>query len=225
MTAKWLTPAKESTELNPYEGVIKPLTAEDYSYFSSKYEMRRSSSLLAGIGRAGCCRYFLPIWSPSGVARGAVARLPWESAPLKYHSFSTVSTKALTYMHAFGPVQSFYPALVYASEPELGEQRPLVIVEDQLSAIKTAQAGYNVMALLGQPGSPNVRSYSGHDRVREMQSLKPESVIVALDADATEAAFQFARKWGLAFPKIRVAMLERDLKDTPLADIPDVLGE
>jgi hypothetical protein len=61
-------------------------------------------------------------------------------------------------------------------------------------------------------------------KVREMQRLRPDEVLLALDSDATATSFRYAREFGLAFNKFRVVLLERDLKDTKLSDIPTVLG-
>lgn len=219
MSARWLTPATNVTELNPYDGDIRPLTLDDYQYFERKYEISGHNLEVSQIARGTHGRYILPIFSSLQRVRGYVARMPWDGAPLWS---SGTGTKALTYMHEVGAVQSFYAPIYSYIHPE---SSALVIVEDQLSAMKAAQAGYSALALLGQPGSPNVRSYSGHDRVREIQATHPRSVIVALDADATEAAFEFVRKWGMAFEKIRVAILERDIKDSMLADIPAILGD
>jgi hypothetical protein len=113
------------------------------------------------------------------------------------------------------PVQSFY-SHVYNLATD-----PLVLVEDQLSAIKLFSTGkYNACALLGVPNDGSI----GVDRVREISKIPCSEVIVALDADATENAFQFVRKYGMAFKKIRVAILSKDIKDTQKAIFQEVLG-
>jgi hypothetical protein len=202
-----------STQLNPYTGPILPLTEEDREYFRRKYEI--GSGYAAGfINRAGLPRYILPILAPNGAVRGHVLRTGWEGSPIAPPY--PVYKKALTYMCAAQPVQSVY-LTSYDDDRRVGI--PLVLVEDQLSAIKLHSAGYNAVALLGVPNDGSI----GADRVREIARLPCSEVIVALDADATENAFQFVRKYGMAFKKIRVAILEKDIKDTPKACFHEVL--
>jgi len=110
------------------------------------------------------------------------------------------------------PLQSWYLKRASADS--------LIVVEDQLSAIKLYSHGFSAVALLGVPGDGNI----GADRVRELASWSRGEVIIALDADATDKAFEFARRWGMAFRKLRVAILERDLKDEPAANFGEVLG-
>lgn len=214
MSAKWQQQQVLTTspaDLTPYEGAIDELTLRDTAYFQDRYEIPANVSHVY-IKRGDGIRYLLPIWTPHGAVRGYVSRAPWPGAPLQTY----FGKKALTYMHERGPVQSYYRSV--------GTTRTTVIVEDQLSAIKASVAGFNAWAMLGMPVSENLTGYNGADRVREIASLQPQEVVVALDADATDKAFWFARKWGLAFNSIRVAILERDIKDTPLADIPAALG-
>lgn len=209
MSRVWDASPKKATELNPYEGPMYDLTKQDAEYFFTEYSLPFlwSSAFI----KQNATRYLLPIRSPLGQTRGYVARQGWAGSPLEGKSGGQ---KAYTYMHASGPVQSFYAG---------AKTSTLVLVEDQLSAIKTSLAGINSCALLGMPVAAS-GSYSGADRIREIASLRPSEVIVAMDADATDKAFQFVRNWGLAFSKCRVAILERDLKDEPLDDIREVLG-
>lgn len=109
-------------------------------------------------------------------------------------------------MHAKGPVQSWY----------LDTSNRLVLVEDILSAIRVQQLGLSACALLG--------THLNNDKVREISLFKPGEVIIALDEDATDEAFKLAGRWGLAFPKIRVAILERDFKDDTDQNILRTLG-
>lgn len=216
MSRIWDASPKKATELNPYEGPIFELSREDSIYFHDVYELGVTDRF--GYIKRNETRYLLPILCPSGRVRGYVARQGWAGSPLEGESWGQ---KAYTYMHAAGPVQSFYDVHDYSTRCHAS--RSLVLVEDQLSAIKTALSGFRSCALLGMPVAAS-GSYSGADRIREIASLRPSEVIVAMDADATDKAFQFARSWGMAFNKCRVAILERDLKDEPLDDIREVLG-
>ena len=97
------------------------------------------------------------------------------------------------------PMLSWYPG---AGE----KRRPgVVIVEDQLSAMKVATRGIDSVALLG--------THMNHQMVREMQRYGQSPYLLALDEDATERAFKLARTWGMGFSNFRVVVLYQDLKD------------
>lgn len=206
------TGIRAASSLTPYTGSMYPLGLADCDYFWSRYELHGS---LAGslIYRADEPRYLLPIMGPDGTRRGLVSRVGWAGSPIapRYPAYK----KALTYMERALPVQAWY-------RDEAGSNsKPLVLVEDQLSAIKLySTRQYSSVALLGVPNDGNI----GADRVREISRHPCSEVIVALDADATENAFQFVRKYGMCFKRIRVAILEKDIKDTPKACFKEVLG-
>jgi hypothetical protein len=212
-----LTPEKDrGQELNPWTGArYRPVIA-DYQFFEDVYELPEET-VTRHIALAGDGRYVLPIEDTRGYERGVVLRQPWPGAPRD----STGGAKAVAYWHAVGPRQAFYRA----PQAYMGGGR-LVLVEDQLSAIKAAASnavGWAV-SMLGTGGSLMTSSMGGTDAIQEIASLRPSEVIIAYDADAAERGFRWARKWGLAFPRVRVAVLERDIKDTRMADIADALG-
>jgi hypothetical protein len=215
----WERSPKVTDELSPYEGDIENLTEEDVIFFDARYELPNADKWIS----RNSSRYVLPIYDTHGVPRGYVARQGYRPKrdgvfyPSPLYGRSS-GQKAYTFMHARGPVQSFYRCSHWYKDGAA-----LVLVEDQLSAIKAAHAGFNSCALLGMPVAA-IGSYSGADRIREIASLRPKEVVVAMDEDATDKAFQFARNWGMAFNKCRVALLDSDIKDTPLADIREVLG-
>jgi hypothetical protein len=189
-----------------YTGPVQALTADDYDYFEGAYELP-FTAIDGFIYRSYDGRYILPIiWR--GEDRGYVLRKPWPGAPIAQ---PWQGIKSDVYLHDSSKAQH---ALYNRKYPD----RPVVIVEDQLSAMKVVEANNNVyaVALLG--------SLLNLEKVREIQQLRGSEVIFALDADATALSFRYARDFGLAFPKARVAILEKDLKDTKLSDIPAVLS-
>lgn len=218
MSIRWEpTPrANKPSTLRPYTGEIEPLDTDDFRFFSTKYELLplTVAHYIKGVDPS-TQRYVLPIYSPEGHVRGHVLRSTWPAGPREPYW----GKKADTYMAKHEPVQSFY---FYRG----GMVRsPIVAVEDQLSAIKLVAAGYDSVAMLGTPWSKDLAGYQGADRISEIVRIAgTNEVIVALDADATDAAFEFARKWGPAFKKLRVAILSKDLKDTPLDEFHEVLG-
>ena len=95
-------------------------------------------------------------------------------------------------------------------------ERGIYVVEDQLSAMRlveyfeTQLPGHNcsAVALLG--------TGINAAKVGEIQRQDVDArctVHIALDKDATGAAFAMARKWGQAFTECRVIVLEKDIKD------------
>lgn len=201
--------------LRPYTGPLYALSTEDLEFFKSRYELNTVPAM-RGIMRGADDRYALPIFDARGIERGIVLRQPWGGAPI--YGCSLIKPKADTYVSRRGPVQSHY------GTQSAARHNALVVVEDQLSAIKLAAHGYPSVALLGTPAD-KIGTYSGSDRVAELsrRGAVLDEVIIALDSDATEDAFMFARKWGHAFRRLRVAILSSDIKDTPSSEFAEVL--
>lgn len=221
MSRHWdYTPKTTPRQLRPYIGQIVPLSDIDRQFFFDVYGL--TAAMIRGriMVDPGTDRYVLPIYSPTGRIRGHVLRQPWSKSPRSPPTWYG-SAKADTYMNVAEPVQSFYTRLVTWD----GNPDPLVMVEDQLSAIKLAAYGFSSVAVLGTPYTKDPLGYQQADRVAELaREAASREFIVALDADATADALLFAKKWGAAFKKIRVAILEQDLKDTPSTEFGRVLG-
>lgn len=201
-TAGALVPAPaKPTPQRAYEGALHGLTEEDLAFFLERYE----TTPPIGWYRNDYDEYVLSIHNPIGYTRGYNVRQPWPGAPIKGRSDKP---KSRVWMHASGPVQSFHN---FGCANDV-----VVLVEDQLSAVKAQAAGIGAVALMG--------THLSADKVREIAMLRPREVIIALDADATGQAFSHARTWGMAFNKVRVAVLEQDIKDTPLNEIAYILG-
>ena len=219
MSIEWTPTAHRSTYARPFTGEIWNASPEDQHFFQEKYEIPREFTTHHIRVEPDSSRYVLPIWSPHGACRGHVLRVPWEGAPRR---IPTGYPKADTYKLMDAPLQSFYKPRGVLDFSHV--DAPLVLVEDQLSAIKLAAHGYPAVAILGKPRS-SLGTYSGLDRVTEIaRTARGAEVIVALDADATEDAFMFVRKWRSAFNRCRVAILTADIKDTPAKQFPEVLG-
>lgn len=201
-------------DLNPYTWEKLPIDDFDRQFFRLRFEID-FPELGEFVSRTPWGNYLLPIGKPDGRNVGYVSRQPsWSKlwgveCPRKA---DPRFPKTVTYMHAKGPIQAYYKARVERYVEVYGT----VIVEDQISALKLAYAGFNAWALLGV--------HMDAVKVREIAAQQPRNVIFALDPDATTNAFDMARNWGLAFHRSRVAILDHDLKDTPINDIPTVLG-
>ena len=188
-----------------YEGELLALRAEDEKFFLERYEVHPGGA----IARTEYDEYVLPIYSPDGYTSGYNVRQPWPGAPCKGRADRP---KSKVYAESSRPVQSFYDGT------PRGDNRTVLLVEDQLSAMKAAEHAEVLwaVALMG--------AHLDIPRVQEIARLKPSQVLLALDKDATETAFKLAREYGLAFPKLRVVILDKDIKDTPASDINEVLG-
>ncbi len=194
------------TKLKPYTGAIYNPDVRDCAYFYERFG-------LEGIGDCIAVsvddRYIFPVQNYLGHISGYVLREPVWSGIECPRKGTGRGPKAVLYMHSDAPTQSWYRSK-YAGPK-------IVLVEDQLSAMKVAQqTETTAVALLGTQLDAR--------KVREISQYRPDEVIIALDEDATDQAFKLARKWGLAFSKVRVAILEQDLKDTDNDDILEVLG-
>lgn len=88
-----------------------------------------------------------------------------------------------------------------------------IIVEDILSAL-SLQHYYSTIALLGTELSPEAA-----EQIRS----KTDSIILALDPDATHKAVQIKQRYALLFKEIKIITLPRDPKDCSIEEIQEVL--
>jgi hypothetical protein len=200
--SKPAVPAKPAHE--PYRGTFNVLEPADLAYFRERFGLRFEHGDL-WIGFNGNNEYVMPVYHREGFRTGYnVRRSPWKGEPYAKRAPKSgfTSPKVKLYMDKpDGLALSWY-----------GKRHgTFVIVEDQISAMKVAQAGLTGIALLGVGLDLN--------KLREIQIMKPQEVVFALDADASKTAFKLGREYGMAFKRTRVVLLERDLKDTPSEDI------
>jgi DNA primase len=81
---------------------------------------------------------------------------------------------------------------------------PLLVVEDQLSALK-ASKWLNSVALCGTNLSDG--------KVVDLTKTHAKHVIIALDNDASHKAVDYLRKYSVFFDKLSVLLLDKDIKD------------
>lgn len=196
--------------LRPYYGEYNPLSDKDFAYFKERFDLSRIPEFAIGVTERQ--EYVFAVRGPDGQRiRGYLIRaIPWGGSPQAPRQPTTVAGKSKSFllMHALGATQSWFVG-------EMGLDT-VVLVEDHISAMKVAQQGVTAVAIIGT----NIDEV----KVREIALTRPKQVIIALDQDATATAFKHARRWGLAFDSIRVAMLESDIKDTDNDKILGVLG-
>lgn len=135
----------------------------------------------------------IPILSPSGGLRGHVekrgALFPGEQ---KSNRIWKSKHEPMISWANLGPDNAYM------------ETRTVWLVEDQISALKLAARGIRAVALLGT----NITL----EALSEIQK-QADSIVIALDADATAKAFILARKYGSAFKSCQVKILTKDIKD------------
>jgi len=79
-----------------------------------------------------------------------------------------------------------------------------ILVEDIPSAVRASRY-LSTVALLG--------TNCGLAKASEIAQYGTRPIVVALDQDATDKAFELAARWGLLWDDIQVMPLERDIKD------------
>lgn len=206
--------------IRPYRGPIRPLNGGDWRYFLERFEIDANTHI-AGTDDD---EYILPIRGPNYDLRGHVVRQPvwkgeprpprlgrtWDPDANEGNGSPMVKTKVFPLSTA--------PLLAWYNYDASHGLRPgqLVVVEDQISAIKCAQAGVRSVALLGN--GMNI------EMVRDILKSRPKCVTIALDPGAEGQAQSLAKKWGLYFEKTRVVALEADPKDILIRDLLEELG-
>lgn len=147
--------------------------------------------------------------------RWSVTQLPWLSSVylpafdvrheriggVLRHLGKHTGSKAVVFQTKQVPFMAFYL------------RRPcshLVVVEDQLSAMRAWQLGVSAAALVGVALSD--------EKLNEVRKAGPQRMTIALDADATGRAIRYARRYGA-----EVVRLWRDLKDSTDKEIQECL--
>jgi hypothetical protein len=92
----------------------------------------------------------------------------------------------------------------------------VVVVEDQISALKVAQLGGLVACIMG--------SGFNTDIVRDLATHQLKGgILLALDPDAQAKAQNIRLKWGGYFEKCRIVALPADPKDLPENELREAL--
>lgn len=195
-----------------YTGQYLPLEKSDRNYFLERFDLDVHPH--GPIGVTDRNEHVLQVLNPLGMARGyAVRRGGWQGTPATPRSWRADGPKTRIFMNDSQQIpQSWQQNHGFAVRRPV---RRVVLVEDGLSALKIQQNGDTGVALLG--------THLEATKVREISMQKPTEVIIALDNDATAQALRMAGTWGLAFPRTRVAVLERDLKDVSRDEVRRIL--
>jgi len=177
--------------LEPYKRPLAPqtlpLTDNVHAYVEARYGLRQSTLQSYGCRTiAGQGALYVPVLGPRSQSRGCVLRRIDGSKP-----------KVRGYPNADYPLDA--PWLAWFHDARLSARRPVIVVEDVLSAMRLEQAGHQAVSLLGT-------------ELSEAKALELRrwclAVIVALDADAIGRAISHAMRHSF-----EVRRLASDFKD------------
>lgn len=190
MQATSAEPVKKKSRAKEFRHETRALAPVEYAWLQTRYGLKNETLDEAGVTYAPkTFRYVFPIRGPYGEPRGVVAR--------RFHKVKD-KKKAIAY-----PSTEDAP---FAHWAVADSNHTVIIVEDFLSALRVYQQGYTALALLG--------THLPEATLSDLIKYSPYEVVVALDPDATDKAFELRRKLKLYFPKVRVAILDKDVKDT-----------
>jgi hypothetical protein len=211
---------RAAERMRPYTRPTYVLNASDRAYFLDRFEI---GDVHGEILTTDSDEYILPVLSPRGVIRGHVVRQPvWKGEPRAPRKGRPTffdeeeqawkpMPKTVIHPSSLDPLLSWYHPVCPRNEGHL------VVVEDQLSAMKVAKEAYTrSVALLGNGLNAEM--------VRDILKTRPKVVTIALDPGAEGQAQNLAKKWGLYFERTRVVMLEADPKDIAAKHLASELG-
>lgn len=189
-----------SSVFNPakYTGKLAPLNNEDFEFFEKRYGLPAEYIINAGWARAddfnnvsGIPPVVMPIISPKGAIRGICLR----------RMESETRKQIRVYKETPEPLVCWYR----------NSNRPVVVVEDQISALKAAKYCTSA-ALMG--------TALNYDKIEEIAATAENNpVYLALDKDASKKVFDYFLLYRAVVPKLSVLLLDRDIKDMPDEDI------
>jgi len=136
------------------------------------------------------------------------------------HSFRSLrgaspKNRILLYAGVGNPSMSWYMGKNEMAGALFNVKLPVVVVEDQLSAIR-ASSFANSVALLGTNLS-NVKAV-------DITKVGAKHVIIAFDKDASASAARYVRQFNPFFEKLSMVQLEKDLKDSTDDEIRSILS-
>lgn len=175
---------------NPFRGELAPLSQSAEEALYRKYRLTPQTLHAFRVTRVlGEPAIYMPVWSYRMRERGGMVRY-----------FDGRKPKARAYKNTDDVFMAWYPH---------SSARTLVIVEDQLSAMRVFQIGMAAVALLG-----TTLSEEKADEIGQLAKFnRTRHVLLALDRDAHSVAVKYARQYRGQINGLKVAMLNEDLKD------------
>lgn len=186
------TASTKGVRRNPYIKVSQ-LDEDTLNFLAEKFGLSRTSIEFAGLGWTGELpnnygrRVCYPIYGPDSRERGA-----------SYRSYEAgVTPKSIIHLHSDDAIgQSWYKFK--------RRSKKVIIVEDQVSAIKMADYMHSV-ALLG--------TNLNESKLNEIKAGEYDHVYLCLDNDATSTAIMASIKYRASLPQLQVVGLTKDIKN------------
>ena len=182
--------------LGPYRGLLSEVSRESEVWFLERFEIPPQVLAECGVSWAPTeARYYLPIRGPHARSLGYSLRTfyPKDGMP-----------KVFTFKEDDGMELMAWYISNY-------EDTRVVLVEDQISAMKLKFLGLNSIALIG--------THLNEARMMEILAYFSQ-VTIALDADATSRALKFKKQFSLFCTQgCKVQILAQDIKDTKLKEL------
>lgn len=190
--AKSIAPARQV-----YRGTLRFLSTDEKNYFRKRFgidlpDREWDRNILVGERD----RFAFPIRDPDGILKGFTLRAPrWAGIPSPLPD-SNHGPKSLTYC----PDDS--KLAWYARHTQV----PLIIVEDQVSALRLYSMGFSAVALLGT--NMSLRDAG------KIAAHKTPTTVLALDPDARLKQHWLILEYSVLFQnRLRGALLGMDAKD------------
>ena len=181
-----------------WDGCFFPCTEEDVSYFDERFGINLYGDRGYWVRMTEGDCYAFPLYGIYDEDRGVVIRQPtWGGYPPCPREGDGGKAKSLTFLEGDAIKAGWYHAK---------DKDTVVVVEDQVSAMRIASMGYTAYALLG--------TYFSDDNYRDLIQFNPNaSIHLALDADAYDKAIKITRKYRGGFKYWILCNLSRDPKD------------
>jgi len=178
-----------------WNGELFSIPEKVVAWIGRSWHMRPPSSWYWTPDYSG--RIAMSILDPRGVHRGWCLRRPVSKAP----------NKALTFIDPEQEAVSWY---------RTSTNSPTYLVEDVPSAVRVSKFA-NAVALLG--------TGVGQQRALEISQWATQPVVLALDQDATDLSFRWAKKYSLLWGNVKILPLEKDFKNCTEKELKEVLSE
>ncbi len=200
-------PSPAKFEANPHVHPTVELGQEDYDSLQAMYGVTPRILDRFEVKKDSYGRLVLPVFSPQRRQIGCVTREVLRNG----------KKRVLSWKVADEPWQCWYTVPGASA---------LVIVEDQISALRLCQEGVSALALLGTLLSPEktdqIRKYFVDPHLQA--GLPSPTIVLALDKDATSTAIRYRKQYGGYLGNFNVIFLSKDIKNLPENEVLEFIG-
>lgn len=212
-------------KVSRYVGTYGELPTTYSMFFKKKFNIQPVMLREFGVKKAGDGRVIFPILSPEGQTRGDNLRVYKELEDVQGEPKSKIfipEGRAVQSWHRLGYTTAAITKATYNPlEFPNFMQGMLVVVEDQVSAIKASRL-VDCVSLLGT----NLSSTKIREIADEIAKQKIyEKVVILLDNDAYAKAISMLIRYRAMLPGICIRKLDKDLKDMSYASMVDLFRE